>query len=168
MAARRQTIRPTPVVLAVLAAIAGGAAYGGLTALVPAIKLNAGLFTIAVMGGYLTHAGLQRGLFTNLGVSLISGALAITAMWAAWIAAEYSPQQALWLVQQGPVGAYGYLATLASRTTLVVHNGAAQDWTQGPEMVRWFWLGDTLALGLAPVLGALYSPLARRRMQTLA
>lgn len=168
MAAPRRSIRPTAALVAVLATLTGGAIYGAVSALLPLVKLDAVILTAAAMGGYLTHAGLQRGLLANLGVALVSGALAVLAMWSAWVAAEYSPRQVLWLVQQGPAGAYAYLAHLAQSTTMVIRGASGMDWTQGPGMVRWFWLAETGVVALAPVLGALWSPVARRRMQALA
>ncbi|MCB1388077.1 MAG: hypothetical protein KDK12_02830 [Rhodobacteraceae bacterium] len=168
MAARRPAIRPTPVILAILSVLGTAALYGATASLVPLIKFNAVILTLAVITGFLTHAGIQRGFFTTLGVSMVSGVLGALVMWGVWLALEYPPELLASLVKQGPAGAYTFVTSLAQTTSMTVRGASGSTWTQGPDEVRLLWLAETAVIALAPILGALWSPIARRRMSATA
>ena len=123
MATRRPAIRPTAAFIALLTVLGLGALYGATSALVPLIKLNAIILTLAAMAGFLTHAGLQRGLFTNLGVALVSAALGVAAMWGVWLGLEYPAELLSGLEKQGAQGVVELVTGLA-RTTTVSLRGA--------------------------------------------
>lgn len=168
MATRRPAIRPIAAFIALLTVLGLGALYGATSALVPLIKLNAIILTLAAMAGFLTHAGLQRGLFTNLGVALVSAALGVAAMWGVWLGLEYPAELLSGLEKQGAQGVVELVTVLARTSTISLRGASGSVTTHGPDTVRMVWMAETAVMALSPVLGALWSPVARRRMAARA
>ncbi len=163
MASDKQTLKPTSAPVALITALLGGAAFGASSSLIPLIKLNAMILILALLLSLIAHLGLQRGLIANLLVALVSAALAVVAMWAVWYGLEQGFARLVAVLQQGPKGIVETLRLLASTTSVRVTMSGSTT-THGPDEMRLFWIAETAVLALTPVLGALFSPLARRRI----
>ena len=62
------------------------------------------------------------------------------------------------------MGVWTFINTLAHTTTVSIRGASGTTSTHGPDTVRVVWIVETAVIALAPVLGALWSPVARRRM----
>ncbi|MEZ5751308.1 MAG: hypothetical protein R3D60_04840 [Paracoccaceae bacterium] len=157
-----QAIKPSTLPGAMFGALLAGALYGATSSQLPFLKFN----LLVLLGGSIIvailHAGLRRAFVLNLAVSLISAALAVGAMWAVWFGFEQGFDRLVSVVSSGPKAITETIRMLGSTTTIRVSTGSTTA-VHGPDEVRLAWLLQTLTMASAPVLGALLSPMVKRR-----
>lgn len=161
--AAKETLKPTTALRAVAVTLLLAAGYGACSALVPLIKLDVIMLSLAVLAPVVLHMGLMRGLMPNLLVGLLSGVLAVVAMWAVWFGFEHGWTPLWQMVQQGPKAITTTLRHLAATTSVSVTMSGSTT-THGPDTMRLLWALETALIGGAPVLGALLSPIGQARI----
>ncbi|GAB4271300.1 MAG: hypothetical protein Kow0013_24070 [Pararhodobacter sp.] len=162
MPQQRPLLAETTAFSAIAVSLLCGLAFGASSALLPFIKLNAVVLIGALLVAFIVHLRIKGGILLGLPVSLVSGVVAVVAMWALWFALAHG-FGALWtVVQQGPQGIAATIRTLASTTSVSVRMSGTSR-THGPDEVSLVWMIETASMAAAPVLGALASPFRGRK-----
>lgn len=139
---------------AALSTVAIAALYGAVSAINPLVVIDVLMAVLSVFTGYvLFHLAAQSRL-VRLAGALIAGAAAVWAMWMTWIWVVEGGRFALAFAKLSPVTQAQTLYALAENQVMSIsRRGTTIEF--GATGLRRLWLGASLAVGLAPVFGAL-------------
>lgn len=148
------TIGPKMILPALLAAAAGGAAYGVASSYVPYIKLKVFMIMAVTILTFALFSLIGRNVFLNRIIGLLGGVIAILAFWFGWYWIEFRQDAALEFINSGPWGVYKPLMRL-SQTYVYITGDFGGD--NGTMMTQIIWGGETALFFLTPVLGSLFA-----------
>ena len=153
----------TPVslnpVLSLVIAVALGALWGAVSALVPFVKINALFLLLTLLAALLVFVRATGPAWVTLPLALLAGLGASAAMWVTWFGLTQGWTWTQQLAQMGPQAFARAIEQIVRRTSYSVGGAPAV----GPDTLRLMWQAQTWAFIALPPLGALITALRRAR-----
>lgn len=141
------------LILTIITAIAGPAAYGYFADSITNIQLNVLAFIFAVFVAAAIPSDHGYGFGSRMIFGVLAGVLGLCAMWGAWIYAFEGQDGLIAHVNAGPEHIWSYLNGIADNTSYNV-GGRGSESTWGPEWIKPIWqVQSATLLGLPLILG---------------